>query len=136
MAALLIYSDFLNNLQLLFESHQPVNWASGKVVRKTILVAFCLKQNHQKKKSLGISENKIVRKTNFLNMDLKKGASYHLILDSYSRGSLASTAWSPGSDIVEYGRYSNGVITLTQIPKPSIHFLLFLLLSMLIRILI
>lgn len=54
---LLVYSDFLSDLQLLLESHQAVNWDSGKVTRKKFLLAFCLKQN-QNKRILGIFKKK------------------------------------------------------------------------------
>lgn len=81
MAVHLIYLDFLRNFQLLFECHIPVNWSGEEVIRKIFLVAFCLKQIHWKKKSLGIILEKILEKTNFPNIVLRKGGNYHLVLD-------------------------------------------------------
>lgn len=116
MAVHLVYSHFLISLQLLFESHQPVMLGQWKGHQKHISGGILSEQNHQKEKSLGMLQKNIARKPNFINMELRKDASHHLILIYCPRDSLATLSdhLTPTQQ-----RHSNGVIALHKYLNPA-----------------
>lgn len=87
MAVHLVYSDFLIKFQLFFNLISLFYWDSGKVIRNTFLVAFCLNRTIRRKKSRGVLQKKIATKPYFTDMELRKDANHHLI----SRDSSAHT---------------------------------------------
>lgn len=91
MAVRLVYADFQIKLQLSFESHQPVIMGQQKGHQKKISGGISSEQNHQKEKSLGVVQKKIVMKPYLPNMELRKEAKHDLILIQCSRDSSAIT---------------------------------------------